>query len=114
MKFLFLIFYESLYSVMIYFFFNFCYFYFVTDSVVGAGTITSPWTPVSAGPTGQLGPADTNGNDKHLDVGDMSDVSIFLFFKFNLITESSRELLIAHTNFNVNIYSKQQGSINFD
>lgn len=41
-----------------------------TDGVVGAGTITSPWTPVSAGP---LGPADHNGDSKHLDVGDMSD-----------------------------------------
>lgn len=46
------------------------------DSVVGASTITSPWTPVSAGPAGQLGSADTNGtgaDSKHLDVGDMSD-----------------------------------------
>ncbi len=46
-----------------------------TDSVVGASTITSPWTPVSAGPA-QLGSADTNGtgaDSKHLDVGDMSD-----------------------------------------
>lgn len=41
--------------------------------MVGTGTITSPWTPVSAGP---LGPADLNGADsKQLDVGDMSDVS---------------------------------------
>ena len=44
----------------------------IADGVVGAGTITSPWTPVSAGP---LGPADLNGDSKHLDVGDMSDVS---------------------------------------
>ncbi|KAL7028657.1 hypothetical protein ACKWTF_005940 [Chironomus riparius] len=43
---------------------------------LGAGTITSRWPPVAAGPT--LGPADTNGtgvDGKHLDVGDMSDVS---------------------------------------
>lgn len=78
----------------------FVYFYFVTDSVVGAGTITSPWTPVSAGPTGQLGPADTNGNDKHLDVGDMSDVSIFLFlFSTYLITKSFRELLMTQPKY---------------
>lgn len=45
------------------------------DGGLGAGTITSRWPPV-AGPT--LGPADTNGtgvDGKHLDVGDMSDVS---------------------------------------
>ncbi|CRK96873.1 CLUMA_CG009998, isoform A, partial [Clunio marinus] len=44
---------------------------------LGAGTtISSRWPPVGAGPT--LGPADTNGSGvdaKHLDVGDMSDVS---------------------------------------
>ncbi|XP_044728488.1 protein scalloped isoform X2 [Chrysoperla carnea] len=41
-------------------------------SVVATGTITSPWTPVSAGPTA----ADTNGSGsdtKNLDVGDISD-----------------------------------------
>ncbi|XP_070495813.1 protein scalloped isoform X5 [Chironomus tepperi] len=46
------------------------------DGGLGAGTITSRWPPVAAGPT--LGPADTNGSGvdgKHLDVGDMSDVS---------------------------------------
>lgn len=46
------------------------------DGGLGAGTITSRWPPVAAGPT--LGPADTNGtgvDGKHLDVGDMSDVS---------------------------------------
>ncbi|KAL9879493.1 protein scalloped isoform X4 [Glossina fuscipes] len=46
------------------------------DGIVGPGTITSPWTPVSAGPPGPLGPADTNGSmvdSKNLDVGDMSD-----------------------------------------
>lgn len=51
-------------------------FIYFLDSVVGASTITSPWTPVSAGPAGQLGSADTNGtgaDSKHLDVGDMSD-----------------------------------------
>ena len=50
-----------------------------TDGIVGTGTITSPWTPVSAGPPGPLGPADTNGSmadSKNLDVGDMSDVSV--------------------------------------
>lgn len=49
---------------------------FYKHSVVGTGTITSPWTPVSAGPSGPLGPADTNGtmtDSKNLDVGDMSD-----------------------------------------
>ncbi|XP_044728493.1 protein scalloped isoform X6 [Chrysoperla carnea] len=43
-----------------------------TSSVVATGTITSPWTPVSAGPTA----ADTNGSGsdtKNLDVGDISD-----------------------------------------
>lgn len=53
---------------------------FIADGIVGTGTITSPWTPVSAGPPGPLGPADTNGSmadSKNLDVGDMSDVSIF-------------------------------------
>ncbi|XP_059619034.1 protein scalloped isoform X1 [Phlebotomus argentipes] len=47
--------------------------FYAKHSVVGTATITSPWTPVSAGP---LGPADTNGagsDSKHLDVGDMSD-----------------------------------------
>ncbi|XP_059222776.1 protein scalloped isoform X4 [Stomoxys calcitrans] len=46
------------------------------DGIVGAGTIASPWTPVSAGPPGALGPADSNGSmvdSKNLDVGDMSD-----------------------------------------
>uniref|UniRef100_A0A1A9W421 TEA domain-containing protein n=1 Tax=Glossina brevipalpis TaxID=37001 RepID=A0A1A9W421_9MUSC len=46
------------------------------NGIVGPGTITSPWTPVSAGPPGPLGPADTNGSmvdSKNLDVGDMSD-----------------------------------------
>ncbi|XP_037029645.1 protein scalloped isoform X4 [Bradysia coprophila] len=50
--------------------------FYAKHSVVGASTITSPWTPVSAGPAGQLGSADTNGtgaDSKHLDVGDMSD-----------------------------------------
>lgn len=50
-------------------------FFYLTDGGLGAGTITSRWPPV-AGPT--LGPADTNGtgvDGKHLDVGDMSDVS---------------------------------------
>ncbi|XP_073830558.1 TEA domain transcription factor 1 homolog scalloped isoform X7 [Musca autumnalis] len=44
--------------------------------IVGPGTITSPWTPVSAGPPGALGPGDSNGSmvdSKNLDVGDMSD-----------------------------------------
>ncbi|XP_067641557.1 protein scalloped isoform X4 [Eurosta solidaginis] len=44
--------------------------------IVGPGTITSPWPPMSAGPPGALGPADTNGSmvdSKNLDVGDMSD-----------------------------------------
>lgn len=70
----------------------------LTDSVVGTGTITSPWTPVSGGPTGPNplgigGPnavssnnnnaaIDTNGlaglgglmdKNHQLDVGDMSD-----------------------------------------
>lgn len=48
-----------------------------SDGGLGSGTtITSRWPPVGAGPT--LGPADTNGagvDAKHLDVGDMSDVS---------------------------------------
>lgn len=52
-------------------------FFSVADGGLGAGTtITSRWPPVGAGPT--LGPADTNGGGvdaKHLDVGDMSDVS---------------------------------------
>ncbi|XP_055915713.1 protein scalloped isoform X1 [Eupeodes corollae] len=46
------------------------------DGIVGAGAITSRWTPVGAGPPGPLGPADTNGSmadAKNLDVGDMSD-----------------------------------------
>ncbi|XP_067641556.1 transcriptional enhancer factor TEF-3 isoform X3 [Eurosta solidaginis] len=46
------------------------------DGIVGPGTITSPWPPMSAGPPGALGPADTNGSmvdSKNLDVGDMSD-----------------------------------------
>ncbi|XP_075155451.1 TEA domain transcription factor 1 homolog scalloped isoform X2 [Haematobia irritans] len=46
------------------------------DGIVGPGTITSPWTPVSSGPPGALGPADSNGSmvdSKNLDVGDMSD-----------------------------------------
>lgn len=49
-----------------------------SDGIVGPGTITSPWTPVSAGHPGSLGPADSNGSmvdSKNLDVGDMSDVS---------------------------------------
>ncbi|XP_037920754.1 protein scalloped isoform X3 [Hermetia illucens] len=49
---------------------------FYKHGVVGTGTITSPWTSVSAGPSGPLGPADTNGtmtDSKNLDVGDMSD-----------------------------------------
>ncbi|KAM7346756.1 TEA domain transcription factor 1 homolog scalloped isoform 5-T6 [Cochliomyia hominivorax] len=44
--------------------------------IVGPGTITSPWTPVSAGHPSSLGPADSNGSmvdSKNLDVGDMSD-----------------------------------------
>lgn len=49
---------------------------FFVDGGLGSGTtITSRWPPVG-GPT--LGPADTNGGGidaKHLDVGDMSDVS---------------------------------------
>lgn len=49
----------------------------IADGGLGTGTtITSRWPPVGAGPT--LGPADTNGSGvdaKHLDVGDMSDVS---------------------------------------
>jgi hypothetical protein len=47
----------------------------LTDGGLGAGTITSRWPPVATGP---LGPVDTNGtgvDGKHLDVGDMSDVS---------------------------------------
>jgi hypothetical protein len=50
--------------------------FLLADGGLGAGTITSRWPPVGAGPT--LGPADTNGagiDAKHLDVGDMSDVS---------------------------------------
>ncbi|KAM7346751.1 TEA domain transcription factor 1 homolog scalloped isoform 1-T1 [Cochliomyia hominivorax] len=46
------------------------------DGIVGPGTITSPWTPVSAGHPSSLGPADSNGSmvdSKNLDVGDMSD-----------------------------------------
>lgn len=47
-----------------------------TDSGLGAGTISSRWTPVGAGTTGTLVSADNGSNDvKHLDVGDMSDVS---------------------------------------
>lgn len=55
---------------------NWFFLCFFTDGGLGAGTITSRWPPVGAGPT--LGPADTNGagvDAKHLDVGDMSDVS---------------------------------------
>lgn len=52
-------------------------FYFIfIDNLVGTGTITSPWQTVNAGPTGPMGPADTNGtgsDSKHLDVGDLSD-----------------------------------------
>jgi hypothetical protein len=52
-------------------------FLFFADGGLGSGTtISSRWAPVGAGPT--LGPADTNGagvDAKHLDVGDMSDVS---------------------------------------
>lgn len=47
--------------------------FFVTGSVVTAGTISTPWTPVT-GPQ-----ADSNGpgpDTKNLDVGDVSDVSI--------------------------------------
>ncbi|XP_058444502.1 protein scalloped isoform X2 [Malaya genurostris] len=47
------------------------------DSGLGAGTITTRWTPMGPGPTaGSLVPDDTNGSgvdSKHLDVGDMSD-----------------------------------------
>ncbi|EDS39102.1 transcription enhancer factor [Culex quinquefasciatus] len=48
------------------------------DSGLGAGTITTRWTPMGPGPTaGSLVPDDTNGSgvdgNKHLDVGDMSD-----------------------------------------
>lgn len=47
------------------------------DGGLGTGTtISSRWPPVGAGPT--LGPAEPNGGGidaKHLDVGDMSDVS---------------------------------------
>jgi hypothetical protein len=45
----------------------------VSGNVVSAGTISSPWTPVT-GP-----PADSNGagpDTKNLDVGDVSDVSV--------------------------------------
>lgn len=55
------------------------FFLLITDGIVGPGTITSPWTPVSAGHPSSLGPADSNGSmvdSKNLDVGDMSDVSI--------------------------------------
>lgn len=55
---------------------SFLSFVIISDGGLGAGTITSRWPPVAAGPT--LGPADTNGtgvDGKHLDVGDMSDVS---------------------------------------
>uniref|UniRef100_A0A336MZF6 CSON003491 protein n=1 Tax=Culicoides sonorensis TaxID=179676 RepID=A0A336MZF6_CULSO len=46
------------------------------DTGLGAGTISSRWTPVGAGSTGTLIPADAGNADvKHLDVGDMSDVS---------------------------------------
>ena len=52
------------------------FFFIISDGGLGSGTtITSRWPPVG-GPT--LGPADTNGagvDAKHLDVGDMSDVS---------------------------------------
>lgn len=55
-------------------------FLLIAGSVVATGTITSPWTPVSAGPPA----ADTNGSGsdtKNLDVGDISDVSIlYLLF----------------------------------
>lgn len=60
-----------------------------TDGGLGAGTITSRWPPVGAGPT--LGPADTNGagvDAKHLDVGDMSDVSD-VSIKKNFCVESN-------------------------
>jgi hypothetical protein len=61
-----------------------CLFSFSTDGGLGAGTITSRWPPVA----GPLGPADTNGSGvdgKHLDVGDMSDVSdvSIIFLNFN-------------------------------
>lgn len=49
---------------------------------MATGTITSPWTPVSAGPPA----ADTNGSGsdtKNLDVGDISDVSILYHFEFD-------------------------------
>lgn len=55
----------------------FVIFVFIADGGLGSGTISSRWPPVGAGAT--LGPADTNGtgglDSKHLDVGDMSDVS---------------------------------------
>lgn len=51
----------------------------VAGSVVTAGTISTPWTPVTGPPT------DSNGagpDTKNLDVGDVSDVSIFFFVLF--------------------------------
>lgn len=55
------------------------FFFFVSGSVVTAGTISSPWTPVT-GP-----PAETNGpgaDSKNLDVGDVSDVSVHILNLF--------------------------------
>ncbi|XP_038104975.1 protein scalloped isoform X2 [Culex quinquefasciatus] len=52
--------------------------FYAKHSGLGAGTITTRWTPMGPGPTaGSLVPDDTNGSgvdgNKHLDVGDMSD-----------------------------------------
>ncbi|XP_055617944.1 protein scalloped isoform X1 [Toxorhynchites rutilus septentrionalis] len=51
--------------------------FYAKHSGLGAGTITTRWTPMGPGPTaGSLVPDDTNGSgvdSKHLDVGDMSD-----------------------------------------
>lgn len=57
------------------------FFFFFSGNVVSAGTISSPWTPVT-GP-----PADSNGagpDSKNLDVGDVSDVSFLYYIEFNL------------------------------
>lgn len=51
------------------------FFLWITASVASTSTITSPWS-VNSGPTGPIGPVDSNAagaDSKHLDVGDMSD-----------------------------------------
>lgn len=89
----------------IFFMFSFINFVFIiefTDSVVGTGTITSPWTSVSAGPSGPLGPADANGpgvDGKHLDVGDLSDVSFFFLFEFQILFIELLNVIMCYLNF---------------